>query len=476
MKKNFKKSLAVLLAMLMLLSVVGVSAVAATYTIKFDKGTASGSTAIAGADLSSMTKQTGETIVLPGALFERPNYYQAGWSTGKSGSSKSYDLGANFTKNENRTLYPYWKAVQYTVTYDFGEFGEPYTVDVEYNKNTTLLKVCPIEREGYSVTGWTDGTTEYTLGKSYKVTGDVTMYPIWVKDDYTHTVTNTDANFGQVCVGYARPAAHIVSITNEGNVTFNIALPETSSYEIKLSSGAVSLKPGSTTTFSIQPKANLSAGNYSETLVFATQYSAVKFEVNVIFAVQDHYFNKYESDNNASYTADGTMHAACANNCGFVLTDIPDPGSMKVYSADNNTVIGLQEAYVHHRTVNFTAYGSGYDDEEYVIGKRYVPETWYVNDDFNGEFVDGDFHVTYTHTVFGEYTLSVTYYEEALQYNEATDEYEWVATGETDEKTFEYTVGTNAHEEQEIVLPNTIVGILFGLLTKLLSLFTGLLG
>ena len=73
MKKNFKKSLAVLLAMLMLLSVVGVSAVAATYTIKFDKGTASGSTAIAGADLSSMTKQTGETIVLPGALFERPN-------------------------------------------------------------------------------------------------------------------------------------------------------------------------------------------------------------------------------------------------------------------------------------------------------------------------------------------------------------------------------------------------------------------
>ena len=38
------------------------------------------------------------------------------------------------------------------------------------------------------------------------------------------------------------------------------------------------------------------------------------------------------------------------------------------------------------------------------------------------------------------------------------------------EKVFEYTVGTTAEEEQEIIMPNTILSVLFGLFQKLLEL------
>lgn len=474
MKTNFRKTLSVLLAILMVASIFSITAFAATYTIKFDKGSGSDATAIEGADLSPLTKENGETVILPGALFERPHYYQDGWSTNKSGSSKSYGLGAKFTKNENRTLYPYWKAVTYTVTYDLGEYGENQTVDVVYNKNTTLLKTIPVQREGYSLGGWTDGTTNYDLGKSYKVLGDVTFYPIWIKDDYTYTISDTELSFGSVCIGYDVPNSQEITFTNEGNVTYNFVLPTPVNYNIKLVSGMLAVKPGATVKFSIQPKADLAKGDYSETFVFATGYSAVELEIVVNFVVQDHYYTKYESDNNASYTADGTKHAECANGCGFILTGIPDPGTQKVYSAANNDAVGISKEYIHHRTVRFTAYGSGMDDTEGYLTKRFRPVAWYVDDEFNGEFTgnkyENGYDVTFTHTVFGKYALIINFVEEEVVYNEETDEYEWVATGVTDEKVFEYTVGTNEYEEQEIVRPNTILSIIFGLFQEFLKL------
>ena len=113
----------------------------------------------------------------------------------------------------------------------------------------------------------------------------------------------------------------------------------------------------------------------------------------------------------------------------------------------------------------FIAFGSGMDDADGVVGKRFVPVSWYVNDEFNGTFEEG-YDVVFTHTVFGSYTLTINYVEE--EYNAETEE--WTPTGTTDEKTFEYTVGTTAEEEQEIVRPNTILTLIFGLFAELLKL------
>jgi hypothetical protein len=191
---------------------------------------------------------------------------------------------------------------------------------------------------------------------------------------------------------------------------------------------------------------------------------------------------------------------------------------MKIYSADNNAAVGLADQYIHHRTVRFTAFGSGCDNTEVVVGtKRYLPVSWYVNEEYNGTFEDDNFDVVFTHTVFGKYTLKINYIEQVYTCdNEAeptmvcfdcgeivdgdtcptcgnpTEAYpcelcgqtncgnalidpeshvcSWQATGEADEKTFEYTVGTTAEEEQEVVMPNTILTLIFGLFSKLLEL------
>ena len=101
MKKYFKKSLAVFMAMLMLLSVVGVSAMAAAYKIEFLPGRYATGT---GPDPITAEKNT--IIILPGASFEREGYVQTGWSTAAAGSRKNYDLGAEFTVTKAQKLYP----------------------------------------------------------------------------------------------------------------------------------------------------------------------------------------------------------------------------------------------------------------------------------------------------------------------------------------------------------------------------------
>ena len=57
--------------------------------------------------------------------------------------------------------------------------------------------------------------------------------------------------------------------------------------------------------------------------------------------------------------------------------------------------------------------------------------------------------------------------------DESEKTFGWVATGEEDEKSFDYYVGPSAKEEQEVVRPNMIVSIIFGLFAKLFELLFG---
>lgn len=469
MKKYFKKSLAVFMAMLMLLSVMGVSVFAATYKLEYLPGRYSTDTAP-----DAIMVEGNTTVILAGAIFTREGYIQAGWSTAQAGTRKNYDLGQELKITKNTKLYPYWEAAKVEVTFAPGAYGTGSVQTDEADEGKSVRAPGAIfTREGYIQIGWTSvdgGALEFGLNSNTPaITAPITFYPAWEKCDYSVDVSASGLDFGNVCEGYAAPAKATVVITNEGNMTLTYTLPSNANYNITVKSGSLTLAAGASVTIEIAPKTDLTIADYSGDFVFDCDYDVSDVAIAVRFIVGAHSFSRYVSNNDATYDSDGTKSAECLKGCGFIDT-IADPGTMKVYSVDNNTVIGLLKEYVHHRTVNFTAYGSGYDDEDGIVGKRFVPATWYVNEDFNGEFVDGDFDVTYTHTVFGDYTLAVTYYEEEIAYNEATDEYEWVATGVTDEKVFEYSVGTNEYEEQEIVRPNTILSIIFGLFAKLLSL------
>ncbi len=524
MKKYFKKSLAVFMAMLMLLSVVGVSAIAAAYKVEFLPGRYATGT---GPDPITAEKNT--VITLPGASFEREGYIQTGWSTAAAGSRKNYELGGSFTVTKNQKLYPYWEEVKCVVTFAPGEFGvgEVETADVAQGK-TTRFPGDIFTRDGYIMVGWSSvdgGAKEYGLTDTTPViTSDIAFYPVWEKCVYSVETDVTSLSFGNVCEDYDTPAVQVISVENTGNSPVKYTLPASASYNIVVVSGDLDLGAGETVKISIQPKASLSVADYSVALLLDADHDEADVTINTFFIVNAHSFDRYVSDNNATYEADGTKTAACSNGCGRFDTII-DLGSMKVYSADNNTADGLLEEYLYHKTIRATAFGSGMDniqaDGSIAPGtKRYRPVSWYVNDEFNGEFKDGNYDINFVHTSFGAYSLTINYVEEvytcdnhtgpfyfcencgeltgaacehcgaetfaivcdicedptcgnALYEDESEKTFGWVATGEEDEKSFDYYVGPSAKEEQEVIRPNTILSIIFGLFAELFNLLFG---
>ena len=93
---------------------------------------------------------------------------------------------------------------------------------------------------------------------------------------YTISADTTALNFGSAYTGYAQPASKTVTVKNTGNQPVTLNQPSsTDNFEV----GALStttLAAGETATFTVQPKAGLSAGTYSETIeVTGTEGAAV---------------------------------------------------------------------------------------------------------------------------------------------------------------------------------------------------------
>ena len=564
MKTNFKKTLSVLLAVLMLTSAFSVTAFAATYTAEILPGTAEGVTLKAGIteDMLTITststraklpaeayferedyEQDGWTttangggtllkfgssqtinkkkfyphwkqviftfsfsagtyfdaadpnnenvvtmktdgtaaqpIVLPGAMFTREGYVQTGWTTSKAGTGTKLAFGSTYTTKitKNVDLYPFWEAVTYDVTFAPGAFaeGEAQIVDVAFGKTTKA----PGEiffREGYAMIGWAtaDGATEVELAldaTTPKIEGDVTYYPVWLKSIFAIEVSEDSFDFGIKCVEYPSIDAKTFTITNKGNMTLNYTLPTSENYKINIVSGSLALQPGASLVISIKPLDNMVVGNYAEKFSFVCDRAVVSFDVDVSFKVVKHSFGSYKSCNDATYQADGHKESACLNGCGTV-DKILDEGSMKEFGAEFNDAKGIADSYVHHRTVRFSAYGSGMDDTEDFLKTRFRPVSWYVDDTYNGEFTDNQFEngydVTYTHTTYGDYTLTINYVEET--FDEETKE--WVETGVTDTKTYEYTVGPTEAEKEEMekVTADSILNIILNIFKEFLKL------
>ena len=128
-----------------------------TYTVNFNKGNAAGATG----DASSDTKTCGEALTLPNsALFTRTGYTQQGWSTAQAGTTKTYNLGGSYTTDAATTLYPYWQAKSYSVTWIVN--NAPYTTgggstSVNHDSRITSVSSAPNPLPcGDKFIGWTD--------------------------------------------------------------------------------------------------------------------------------------------------------------------------------------------------------------------------------------------------------------------------------------------------------------------------------
>lgn len=105
--------------------------------------------------------------------------------------------------------------------------------------------------------------------------------------DYTISCDPASLEFGTITVDETPPEAQTVTITNEGNVTNTVSLPESDAFDLNGGAGfegsTAVLAPEGTATFTVRPKAGLSADDYSGTLTLSgSGDSEVSIEVSYV--------------------------------------------------------------------------------------------------------------------------------------------------------------------------------------------------
>ncbi len=103
--------------------------------------------------------------------------------------------------------------------------------------------------------------------------------------DYTISCDPASLDFDTVTVDDPLPQAQTVTITNEGNVTNTVSLPQSNTFDLTggagFAGGTAVLAPEGTATFTVRPKAGLSADDYSGTLTLSgSGDSQVSLDVN----------------------------------------------------------------------------------------------------------------------------------------------------------------------------------------------------
>ena len=102
--------------------------------------------------------------------------------------------------------------------------------------------------------------TVTTVDQSKTATCTVTV----TKSTYIISADTTALDFGSAYTGYTQPAAKTVTITNDGNQTLTLNQPaSTVSFEVGTLT-KTQLAAGEKATFTVQPKAGLAVGTYSE--------------------------------------------------------------------------------------------------------------------------------------------------------------------------------------------------------------------
>lgn len=156
-----------------------------------------------GPNVSNGTVQH-DQLVTPPEMSPWMGYTFEGWFLDDDTFEMEYDFTEPATGN--LILYAKWTINEYTLTFDTGGFDEVPSDTALYQQTFDMPEGDP-ERVGYSFGGWyTDDTftTEYDF--STLVTGDRTVYALWIPDTFTvDFVTNSDTVIEPITGTYDQP-------------------------------------------------------------------------------------------------------------------------------------------------------------------------------------------------------------------------------------------------------------------------------
>ena len=125
--------------------------------------------------------------------------------------------------------------------------------------------VATVDQSG-KVTAVAPGTAAITVTTN-DGSGKVASCPVTVTaKTYALTIDPAAIGFGTVQPGYTQPAAREITVRNTGNQTLTLTQPTATKYLVG-SLSRLTLAPGETATFTVQPKADQPVAVYNETIL-----------------------------------------------------------------------------------------------------------------------------------------------------------------------------------------------------------------
>ena len=249
-------------------------------------------------------------------------------TAGTVNRSSDKDATVTFNSNEAGTYF-------YNVVDSGASEPTDITSGTSYNLNSDTNTI--------TLTDLTAGAKDiYIVAKDAAGNQSATLeieIPTYVEPVYSISADTTALDFGSAYTSYTQPAAKTVTITNDGNQQVTVTLPTANDFVITagtgFTNGSAAIEPDGTATFTVQPKAGLSVGTYSENITVSGSEGAT-VTIPAGFTVE-------QRDNTPYYgitvndLANGTVTCyakSAAKGAEVTLTVKPDVG----YALDKLTV------------------------------------------------------------------------------------------------------------------------------------------
>lgn len=328
--------------------------------------------------------------------------------------------------------------------------------------------------------------TDTTNGRSIPITATVTVN----SPDPSLDVSGQLIDFAAAKKGYSEIAPQQFTVTNNGNVTVTLEQPVLTNFTVSVDPAQLTLAPGATAVYTVQPKTGLDVGAYSENLKISSSLnksitvnlqvvkgnavltkiqqpaavtglangtkkdaSSLKLPSTVVVETTEGSVKaavswnvkgasyKQSSTDAQKFTVAGTvtLPSGVDNDNNISLSVAIEVGvnaySAKVASAENNKITGIDAngVYTTQTKISFTAVGAGMDNNSPKKGDtRYVPQSWTVinTNVWNAAPYTASFGLAQS----GDYTLKVAFAQQ--QYDGSS----WKATGTMDTRQVSFSI------------------------------------
>ena len=328
--------------------------------------------------------------------------------------------------------------------------------------------------------------TDNTTGNTIPITATVTVNPA----SHSLDISKTTLDFATAKKGYSEIAPQQFTVTNNGNVTVTLEQPALTNFTVSVDPAQLTLAPGATAVYTVQPKTGLDVGAYSEDLKISSSLnksipvnlqvvkgnavltkiqqpaavtglangtkkdaSSLKLPSTVVVETTEGSMKaavswnvkeasyKQSSTDAQKFTISGTVTLPSGvdnDNKISLATSVEvsvNAYSAKVASAENNKITGIDVngVYTTQTKISFTAVGAGMDNNSPKKGDtRYVPQSWTVinTNVWNAAPYTASFGLAQS----GDYTLKVAFAQQ--QYDGSS----WKATGTMDTRQVSFSI------------------------------------